>query len=98
MLSKYPLTSEALDDDVIDDGAAGVWCSGSGDELLMAVAAAAFVLEDIVDDDEDEEGKMCSAWLPFRDAGPVWRSILRLAEYESLAVSENRRRERDVER
>lgn len=86
MLSKYPLTSEALDDDVIDDGAAGVWCSGSGDELLMAVAVAAFVLEDIVDDDEDEEGKMCSAWLPFRDAGPVWRSIMRRTKYESLAL------------
>lgn len=70
---------EALDDDVIDDGAAGVWFNvGSCDELLMAVAVAAFVLEEIVDDDEDDDGKMCSALLPLNEAGPVWSSIMRL--------------------
>lgn len=64
---------EALDDDVIDDGAAGVRCNGSGDELLSAVAVAAFVfvLEEIVDDDDEDDGKICSALLPFNDAGPV---------------------------
>lgn len=69
---------EALDDDVIDDGAAGVWCSGSGDELLMAVAVAALVVDDIVDDEDEDDGKICSALLPFSDAGPVWSSIMRL--------------------
>lgn len=69
---------EALDDDVIDDGAAGVWCNGSGDELLCAVAAFVFVFEEIVEDDEEDDGKICSALLPFSDAGPVWSSIMRL--------------------
>lgn len=68
---------EALDDDVIDDGAAGVWCNGSCDELLMVVVAvAAFVLDEIVDDDEEDDGKICSVLLPFSDAGPVWSSIM----------------------
>jgi hypothetical protein len=65
---------EALDDDVIDDGAAGVRCNGSGDELLSTVADAAFVfvfVEEIVDDDDEDEGKICSALLPLSDAGPV---------------------------
>lgn len=71
---------EALDDDVIDDGAAGVWCNRSGDELLSAVAVAAFVFvfEEIVDDEDEDDGKICSALLPFSDAGPVWSSIMRL--------------------
>lgn len=84
---------EALDDDVIDDGAADTavwWWSGSGDELLCAVASAtaaavtgaAFELlfDDIVDEDDEDEGKMCSALLPFRcDTGPfVWSSIMQL--------------------
>lgn len=71
---------EALDDDVIDDGAAGVWCNGSGDELLSAwaVAAFVFVLEEMVEDDDEDDGKMCSALQPFSDAGPVWSSIMRL--------------------
>jgi hypothetical protein len=70
---------EALDDDVIDDGAAGVWCEGSGDELLCAVAVAPLELmfEDIVEDDEDDDGKIWSAWLPLSDTGPfVWSSIM----------------------
>lgn len=84
MPSKYAFTSriggvdEALDDDVIDDGAAGVWRSGSGDELLIAVDVAAFVFDDIVDDEDEDDGKICSALLPFSDAGPVWSSIMRL--------------------
>jgi hypothetical protein len=61
---------EALDDDVIDDGAGGRWCAdGGNDELLIAVAVAVFVLDDIVDDDEE--------LLPLSDAGPVCRSIMR---------------------
>lgn len=71
---------EALDDDVIDDGAAGVWCEGSGDELLCAVAVAPLELmfDDIVEDDDEDDGKMWSAWLPLMsDTGPfVWSSIL----------------------
>ncbi|CRK97964.1 CLUMA_CG011336, isoform A [Clunio marinus] len=49
---------EALDDDVIDDGAAGVWCSG--DELLsaVAVAVAAFVFDEIVDEEDEDDGKL----------------------------------------
>lgn len=79
----YPFASrmggvdEALDDDVIDDGAAGVWCKGSGDELLTAVACVAFVFDEMVDDEEEDDGKICSALLPFSDAGPVWSSIMR---------------------
>lgn len=72
---------EALDDEVIDDGAAGVWCKvWSCDELLMAVtvAVAAFVLDDIVDDDDEDDGRICSALLPLNEAGPVWSSIMRL--------------------
>lgn len=86
MLSKYPFTSriggvdEALDDDVIDDGAAGVWCNGSCDGLLMAVAVPALVVEEMVEDEEEDDGKICSALLPFSDAGPVWSSIMRLTE------------------
>lgn len=71
---------EALDDDVIDDGAAGVWCNGSGDELLCAVVAFVFVFEEIVEDEEEDDGKICSALLPFSDAGPVWSSIMRLTK------------------
>jgi hypothetical protein len=52
---------DALDDDVIDDGAAGVRCCGSGDELLTAVAVAAFVFDEMVDDEDEDDGKMCSA-------------------------------------
>lgn len=65
--SKYPLPSriggvdEALEEDVIDDGAAGVWCNGSGDELFTAVAVAVFVFDEMVDEEEDDDGKRCSA-------------------------------------
>lgn len=69
---------EALDDDVIDGGAAGVWCNGGCDELLIAVAVAALVVDEIVDDEDEDDGKICSALLPFSDAGPVWSSIMRL--------------------
>lgn len=73
IFSKYPFTSriggvdEALDDDVIDDGAGG-WCNGN-DVLLIAVAVAVFVFDEIVDDDEE--------LLPLSDA-EVWSSIMQL--------------------
>lgn len=44
----------------------------------MAVAVAALVVDDIVDDEDEDDGKICSALLPFSDAGPVWSSIMRL--------------------
>lgn len=59
---------EALDEDVIDDGAGGCWCDGN-DEWLIAVAAGVLVLDEIVEDDEE--------LLPLSDAGPVWSSIMR---------------------
>lgn len=64
---------EALEDDVIDDGA-GEWWSANGDECAMA--AVAFVFEEIVDDDEEEDCKRCSGAQLVSDAGPVCRSIM----------------------
>lgn len=64
---------EALEDDVIDDGAGG-WWSANGDECAMA--AVAFVFEDIVDEDEEDDCKRCSGAQFVSDAGPVCRSIM----------------------
>lgn len=37
----------------------------------MAVAVPALVVEEMVEDEEEDDGKICSALLPFSDAGPV---------------------------